>query len=171
MRILTYKRTHTGDPDPTGQFGINDCMGRVRNWSFDAVIGVGGIGSKPRSFGIDGRVTWVGRNPSWNPHPLGYGQIVKFESFALFEQNGPLLSSLAPYLARRMYEKGARILLKDYSQEEQAEAEALLNILLGNSSSLATTGPSPRHCRSSKEHETASRRVVSGKCKPCPRLT
>ncbi|WP_338919390.1 hypothetical protein V0M98_18590 [Pseudomonas silesiensis] len=167
MRILTYKRTHTGDPDPTGQFGINNCMGRVRNWSFDAVIGVGGIGPEPRIYGIDGRVTWVGRNPSWSPHPLGHGQIVTFESFALLEHTGPLLSSLAPYLARRMYEKGARILLKDYSQEEQAEAEALLFFLLGNSSSPATIGPERRDCLSSKTQKTVSRRAGSSKCKPC----
>ena len=169
MRILTYKRTHTGDPDPTGQFGINNCMGRVRNWSFDAVIGVGGIGSEPRSYGIDGRVTWVGRDPSWNPHPLGHGQIVTFESFALFEQTGPLLSSIAPYLARRMYEKGARILLKDYSQEEQAEAEALLTILLSISFSPDTTCPSPRDCSHSKKQKTVSRSAISGECKPCSR--
>jgi hypothetical protein len=39
MRILTYKRTHVGDPDQDGRFGIYDCMGRVRNYPFDAVIG------------------------------------------------------------------------------------------------------------------------------------
>jgi len=169
LRILTYKRTHTGDPDPTGRFGINDCMGRVRNWSFDAVIGVGGIGSEPRSYGIDGRVTWVGRNPSWNPHPLGHGQIVTFDSFALFEQSGPQLSSLAPYLARRMYEKGARILLKDYSQEEQAEAEALLHLLLDSYPVLAITGAAPYSCRPSEEQNPVSRSSMSSKCKPCSR--
>jgi hypothetical protein len=26
MRILTYKRTHTGDPDAQGRFGFHDCM-------------------------------------------------------------------------------------------------------------------------------------------------
>jgi hypothetical protein len=30
MRTLIYKRTHTGDPDANGCFGIYDCMGRVR---------------------------------------------------------------------------------------------------------------------------------------------
>ena len=35
MRILTYKRTHTGDPDHLGRFGVNDCMGGVRNLRFD----------------------------------------------------------------------------------------------------------------------------------------
>lgn len=131
MRILTYKRTHTGDPDPAGNFGINDCMGRVRNWSFDAVIGVGGYGPEPRSHGIEGRVNWVGRNPAWHPHPDGYGQIVTFESFKLLEAKGPSLISIAPLLARRMYENGARVLFKSYSDEEKAEAEAVLVTLLG----------------------------------------
>jgi hypothetical protein len=52
MRTLIYKRTHTGDPDPeTGVFGNNDCMGEVRCWDFDAVIGIGGIGEEPRRYG------------------------------------------------------------------------------------------------------------------------
>jgi hypothetical protein len=38
MRTLIYKRTHTGDPDASGCFGIFDCMGRVRALDFDAVI-------------------------------------------------------------------------------------------------------------------------------------
>ena len=35
MRTLIYKRTHPGDPDVDGLFGIHDCMGQVRAWSFD----------------------------------------------------------------------------------------------------------------------------------------
>jgi hypothetical protein len=42
MNTLVYKRTHTGDPDESGIFGIHDCMGQVRGWNFGAVIGVGG---------------------------------------------------------------------------------------------------------------------------------
>jgi len=38
MRILTYKRTHTGDPSPDGVFGVHDCMGRIRDLSYDAII-------------------------------------------------------------------------------------------------------------------------------------
>ena len=37
--VLIYKRTHTGDPDKNGIFGINNCMGSVRDWEFYAVIG------------------------------------------------------------------------------------------------------------------------------------
>ena len=44
MRILIYKCTHTGDPSPDGVFGVNDYMGRIRDLSYDAVIGVGGTG-------------------------------------------------------------------------------------------------------------------------------
>jgi len=52
MRTLIYKRTHTGDPDANGCFGIYDCMGRVRALDFDAVIGIGGIGSEAQWAGI-----------------------------------------------------------------------------------------------------------------------
>jgi hypothetical protein len=55
MRTLIYKRTHTGDPDPeSGVFGNRDCMGTVRGRRFDAVIGIGGIGSMPKRQGIAG---------------------------------------------------------------------------------------------------------------------
>src|SRR4051812_45820013 len=48
MRTLVYKRTHSGDPDPKmGVFGNHDCMGEVRAWPFDAVIGIGGVGQQP----------------------------------------------------------------------------------------------------------------------------
>jgi hypothetical protein len=63
MHILTYKRTHIGDPDSNGCFGINGCMGRVRGFNFDAVIGVGGIGWEPKSYGIDKKINWIGFKP------------------------------------------------------------------------------------------------------------
>jgi hypothetical protein len=50
MRTLIYKRTHPGDPDTTGRFGVCDCMGRVRTWDFEAVIGVGGLSHEPRGW-------------------------------------------------------------------------------------------------------------------------
>ncbi len=64
MRTLRYKRTHSNDPDPkTGVFGNRDCMGQVRAWDFDAVIGVGGVGDEPKRHGIAGRLTWIGIGP------------------------------------------------------------------------------------------------------------
>ena len=50
MRTLVYLRTHNGDPDEEDVFGIHDCMGQVRSWRFEAVIGVGGMSaSLPRT--------------------------------------------------------------------------------------------------------------------------
>jgi len=63
MRTLIYKRTHHGDPDEAGQFGIFDCMDRVRSWNFDAAIGIGGQGAEPRRHELDGKVNWIGIGP------------------------------------------------------------------------------------------------------------
>lgn len=52
-------RTHNGDPDRFGRFGMNDCMGRVRARQFDAVVGVSGIGAEPKSVEIAGKVNWI----------------------------------------------------------------------------------------------------------------
>lgn len=136
MRILTYKRTHVGDPDRTGTFGIHGCMGNVRNWEFDAVIGIGGIGSEPQSHGIAGRVTWAGRKPKKRQSLSGVGMLVTFEAFTLLDGNGPLLSEIAPNLARRMYEGRVRTLLDSYSIDEQAEAEHVIQLLLGSTQVL-----------------------------------
>lgn len=151
MRILTYKRTHVGDPDQNGRFGIYNCMGRVRNYVFDAVIGVGGIGQEPKSFGIDRKINWVGINPKRRDSAGGRGVEVTFEKFLLLEEQGPLLETLAPSLARRMYEGGARILLNNYSDLEHGEATAILKWSL--SQTLRKTGGSknargcPSRCR------------------------
>lgn len=127
MRILTYKRTHIGDPDEEGRFGINGCMGKVRGYNFEAVIGVGGIGAQPRSCGIDCKINWVGITPKCSQHQDNGTLVLTFEHFILLESNGPLLHTIAPNLARRMYENGARILLTGYSEEEKAEAVLIIN--------------------------------------------
>lgn len=126
MRILTYKRTHTGDPNPEGRFGINDCMGQVRDYDFDAVIGVGGIGSEPCSYGIDRKINWVGINPTKQAIPDNRGAEVTFEHFVYFEEKGPLLEDLAPNLAKRLFERAARFLISGYSEVELREAKGIL---------------------------------------------
>lgn len=130
MRILTYKRTHVGDPDDQGRFGINGCMGQVRDWGYDAVIGVGGIGAEPQGYAIAGRITWVGHGPRRQPHPHGVGEIITFNSFKLLDSEGPLLWEIAPYLARRIYEGRVRTLMDGYSPDEQADAERIVRLLL-----------------------------------------
>lgn len=130
MRILTYKRTHKGDPDKDGRFGINGCMGKVRSWSYDAVIGVGGFGAEPLGLEISGRVNWVGHGPHRRANSDGPGEIITFESFALLETEGPLVWEIAPHLARRIYEGRVRTLLDSYSPDEQADAERIVRMLL-----------------------------------------
>lgn len=145
MKILTYKRTHTGDPDSLGRFGINDCMGQVRNYDFDAVIGVGGIGNEAKCDNIDGKVNWIGLNPKKTKHSNGRGLLVEFEKFVLFESRGPLLNNIAPQLARRMYQGKVRYLIKGYSYEEQAEAESIIKWLLNEYPAIKETEVSIRN--------------------------
>ncbi len=82
-------------------------MGNVRNWEFDAVIGIGGIGSEPQSHGIAGRVTWVGRKPKKQQGLSGVGMLVTFESFTLLDSNGPLLLELLQTLLEECMRAGS----------------------------------------------------------------
>ena len=82
-------------------------MGRVRDYNYDAVIGVGGIGQEPRSFGIDGKVNWVGIDPTRKRARGSLAGRVTFKHFRLYDENGPLLKALAPALAMRMCRNGA----------------------------------------------------------------
>lgn len=140
MRILTYKRTHIGDPDAFGRFGINDCMGRVRSYHYDAVIGVGGTGWEARSFGIDRKITWVGIGPK-RKHGGNdrRAEIVEFEHFVLFDCAGPLLCSLAPNLANKIY-NGRRYILDAYSDTEITEAISIVNWALQIADNRQATG-------------------------------
>lgn len=130
LRILTYKRTHTGDPDRSGHFGVNDCMGAVRNRRFDAVIGVGGIGAEPRRWGVAGKLTWIGIGPRRSAGRDGRrGDVVSFDRFMLFDADGPDFRSIAPNLARRIFDGRVRALLDGYSHAEFREALAILRLI------------------------------------------
>jgi hypothetical protein len=147
MRILTYKRTHIGDPDKEGRFGIYNCMGRVRSFIFDAVIGVGGIGQEPKSYKIDRRINWVGINPKRKRRSGGNGAIITFETFLLLDEHGPLLETLAPNLANRMYNRGARILLNGCSDLERSEALGILKWSLNQTARNLITSEDKRGCK------------------------
>lgn len=123
MPTLIYKRTHNGDPDPhTGTFGNHDCMGRVRAWPFDAVIGVGGAGTEPVRWNIAGKVTWVGIgvHPGQPAGPDHRGPTVMFDHFLYLGEDGPLLADLAPNLAARMYGHNVRAVMHRLPDEERA---------------------------------------------------
>lgn len=160
MRVLTYKRTHTGDPDSNGVFGVYDCMGRVRDLNYDAVIGVGGVGAEARSHAIDGKITWVGVHPSKRRGTSTANSIVTFQCFVLFDAGGPLLGALAPSLARRIYAGKVRYLLTGYAPNEQAEAEEIVKWALEATSGVVG--------EVSKVHKGARVKCV---CKPRKRGT
>jgi hypothetical protein len=126
MRTLIYKRTHEGDPGPqTGVFGNHDCMGTVRGWRFDAVIGIGGIRPWPECKGIARRVTWVGIGP----HKIGEPSRprVMFDHFRYYGNGGPLLKEKAPALARRMYDQNVRVITScSLSSEERLDLKEFL---------------------------------------------
>lgn len=153
MQTLVYKRTHNGDPDPaTGVFGNNDCMGSVRAWPFDAVVGVGGISAEPQSEGIAGKLTWIGIGPHRTGDPLR--PLVAFEHFLYYGQHGPLLRSVAPTLARRIYGRNVRALLHSFSDEEALEVERILARARKAPASTPLLGPPKKgghECESSRQ--------------------
>ena len=114
-QTLIYKRTHPGDPSPDGVFGFEDCMGRVRARQFDAVIGVGGTSGEPRAYGIDRRLNWVGVGAhALKRRPFGYrGPLVTFDHFLLLEDEGPILTEIAPALARHVFGRNRRVVMSD----------------------------------------------------------
>jgi hypothetical protein len=102
-------------------------MGQIRDFDFQAVIGVGGIGEEPESYGIDRKINWVGIGPKINTGVRGLrrAEIIEFEHFVLLDAAGPLLSDMAPNLARRIY-SGSDYIMNSYSDVENAETNSII---------------------------------------------
>ncbi len=153
MRILTYKRIHPGDPNTRGRFGVNTCMGRVRDYRYEAVIGIGGIGAEPKSFGIAEKINWVGIGPVRHAAPSKRACEVTFKHFVLLEDQGPKLETLAPNLAKRFYKGGARFLLNGYSDIELVEVLGIIewaklqqSLIIGNKNKIKRSTLCPSTC-------------------------
>jgi len=150
MRTLIYKRTHSGDPDPKiGVFGNHDCMGGVRAWPFDAVIGVGGVGEEPRGLGIAGRLTWIGIGPQAIDHTARGPQLI-FRHFWYRGEQGPILRTRYPALAARMYDSNVRVLVHSPTSHDHQDIDAtaldrdIRKILRLATEAPASHGPSGR---------------------------
>jgi hypothetical protein len=130
MRTLIYKRTHVGDPNVMGVFGIKDCMRGVRNYEYGAVVGIGGVGSEAKSYNIDERINWIGIGPH-RKAVTGYkGEWITFDQFLYLEGQDKFLTNVAPVLAERMYTYPApRFLFDDnFNAKEQAEVSKILRL-------------------------------------------
>jgi hypothetical protein len=127
MKTLVYKRTHIGDPDERGCFGIEDCMGRVRGYKFESVIGVGGKSSQPRSQGIAEKLNWIGLGARKQAAKNRKAPVVTFEHFILYEDAGENIHDLAPVLARHLLAKNARVLV-NFTHAEQIEVNKILDM-------------------------------------------
>lgn len=148
--VLVYKRTHPGDPDERGVFGIQDCMGRVRLIEFDAVIGIGGIGSQAKSYGIDGKLNWLGIGPHKIPASDGRrGPLVAFDVFHLWEDKGENLSKIATALKRRFCHAKAPRFATKFSKAEERDIQRLLE----------------RFAKQSQRRQTKLRHLK--RCRPC----
>lgn len=128
MRTLIYKRTHEGDPDSkTGTFGIYGCMGRVRAWDFEAVIGVGGTSARPKW--LVRRINWVGIGARKGRRHADGWPLVTFDHFVQYSLQGaaaPEFGCVAPHLAERLYSTNVRLLIRDLDPIEQAEVRRIL---------------------------------------------
>lgn len=130
MRILIYKRTHKGDPDETGIFGIQDCMGRIRNWNYDAVIGIGGKSAWKGEEGIKHKINWIGLEPK-RIKSKKRGDCVVFSHFELFEESGKNIKDSFPKLFNYMYSSRKRFdMSNDLPEDVYLEVEQILKSVL-----------------------------------------
>jgi hypothetical protein len=164
MRVFVYVMTHLGDPNEQGCWGCSDCMGEKRGWSYDAVIGVGGV--QAEEFGFRGRVKWIGITPTRSEVSKN-GPEVTFQHFRYFKENLP---NIPPRLAARI--KRAPRGFMSLTPAEQREAKKLLEMAIhaGPSQTLSQTRvkkSGPGHCsmRSPKPHQV--RASKGGRRKPC----
>jgi hypothetical protein len=157
MRTLIYKRTHHGDPDPrTGEFGCNDCMGSVRGWRFNAVVGIGGIGAEPKRNGIAGRLTWIGIGPQKSGvAKRRESPRLTFQHFWYRGADGPLLAQMYPILARRMYDKNVRVYMHyaPTNPELDREIDEILGLAMDAPPSGQSAGGDLQH----PSHKCASK--------------
>lgn len=146
-RILVYRRTHTGDPNKDGRFGCNNCMGRVRDWGYDAVIGIGGKSPDKGYEGITEKITWIGIGPKpedpaqedkdrvmqWD-EVFGITKIYTFDKFALFDESGPSLKKYAPNLYQYMFDDHKIPRAGKNFQDKEFYSELLLILKLADNS-------------------------------------
>lgn len=142
-RVLIYKRNHTGDPDSTGLFGCSDCMGQIRGYRFDAVIGIG-VSQPWRGFeGIADRITWVGVGPRRvGTHSARGAPLIRFDRWRVFDTKGKDFRRFAPGLAAYFYAKHRRYFFSDgLSDAIQQDIARILKLAEAQVDGTSQAGP------------------------------
>ncbi len=138
MVTLVYKMTHKGDPDPDlGCWGVEDCMGQVRSFKFDAVIGVGGRSWWTNQTNRAGEIIWIGLGPKQKSAYGKRGPEVRFAHFRYFEEGELPLREFAPRLDKAIHK--CRFKLRGFSQSEQQEIERILELAKDAKASASST--------------------------------
>jgi hypothetical protein len=121
-------------------FGCHDCMGKVRSYLFEAVIGVGGKRPDRHSEDLARKINWIGIGPTRITVPPNVrrnngeefrGPWVTFECFRLWEERGPDMNEVAPKLFRRMFvEKQVRhVMSQSLTRKMQDEVKTILDLV------------------------------------------
>lgn len=127
VNTLIYKRTHEGDPSELGIFGCHDCMGKIRGYDFDSVIGVGGKKPDKGYENIAFKINWVGLNPEKiGDHKRG--PLLSFKHFCFYGDEGADLKTLAPEIFKYMFEnQNVRyVMSKSLPDDVQEEVKNIL---------------------------------------------
>lgn len=133
--VLIYKRTHKHDPREDGIFGIENCMGKIREWQFDAVIGIGGKRPWAEDKGIAKKINWIGVGATKHKVSSFTHKVVTFKNFCLFEEKGLLLETIAPKLSQYLYVENSRCrFVKSTSLNEEMYQEVLKVLELAKNS-------------------------------------
>jgi hypothetical protein len=136
MKVLIYKRTHKGDPDKNGIFGNQDCMGKIRNWDYDAVIGIGGNAPWKKDADIKHKINWIGLDPKKIYSSYKRGDEVVFSHFELYEETGVNICEKFPNLFEYMYGNRKRFdMSTDLPEEVFEEVKQILDSIKNSPSS------------------------------------
>lgn len=133
-RVFIYKMRVEDDPDPNCHWGVDNCMGKMRDWDYDAVIAVAGFNWEGNKSAVK-RIVWVGICPEKKPSENG--TLVDFEVCRYFGENGPLIEEW-PSVSKRLFPtegKGARFFIADQKSKEWPEVMELLKKTLALTSS------------------------------------
>lgn len=162
MKILIYKRTHKHDPGPEGIFGNQDCMGKVRNWNYDAVIGIGGKSPWKGHEDIRYKINWIGLGPKKITATKEHrGPGVVFSNFALFEETGQDIEIFFPNLFAYMYNSRKRFDMSTVLPENvYLEVMSILN-------SAESYPPSQEYDIETIEKKPIDHHGDTEKCKGC----